>query len=138
MNATCYAILYSDPMHTAIEGEYCIFPSHRCIMDKTFNVYINGLMQEKRNSSVLTMDVSLSCINPLTCNSSVNRTLSSVYTMRDIAARCRGAMDAANGLRNQQAVYTRRDVAGRHNDAPPEMSPAPILSRRSATSPQII
>ena len=30
------------------------------------------------------------------------------------------------------------DVAGCHNDASPEMSPAPILSRRSATSAQIL
>ena len=31
-----------------------------------------------------------------------------------------------------------RDATGRHNDAPPEMTPAPIFSRQLATSPQIL
>ena len=34
-------------------------------------------------------------------------------------------------------VYTRRDIVGCHNDAPPEMASAPILSATSAISPQI-
>ena len=76
---------------------------------------------------------------------SIPLNLSSVYTRRDIAARCRGAMDAENGLQRNQPVCQQgrlhgaiwRDVTGRHNDAPPEMFPAHILSRRSATSPQI-
>ena len=37
-----------------------------------------------------------------------------------------------------RVVYTKRDVEGRHDDAPPEMSPAPILLRCSGTSPQIL
>ena len=54
---------------------------------------------------------------------------------RDVAARWTLKM----GYKDiNRVVYTRRDVAGRHNDATPEMPPAPILSRRSATSPQIL
>ena len=31
-----------------------------------------------------------------------------------------------------------RDFAGHHNDVPPEMAPAPILSRQLAISPRIL
>ena len=59
----------------------------------------------------------------------------SVYTMRNIAARLTLKM----GYKEiNRVVYTRRDAAGRHKDAPPEMTPAPILSRQLATSPQIL
>ena len=54
---------------------------------------------------------------------------------RDVAARWTLKMGYKEMNR---VVYTGHDVAGRHNGAPPEMSPAPILSRRSTTSPQIL
>ena len=60
--------------------------------------------------------------------------LSSVYTRRD--GRWKWVTKKSTGSFTLGAIW--RDVAGRHNDAPPEMSPAPILSRRSATSPQIL
>ena len=57
---------------------------------------------------------------------------------RDVAARWTLKMGQKEINR---VVYTRRYMArcrGRRNDALPEMSPAPILSRRSAASPQIL
>ena len=63
----------------------------------------------------------------------------SVYTRRDIAARCCGAIDVENGLQKiNRVVYIRGDVAGSHYDAPPEMAAAPILSCQLAISPQIL
>ena len=41
---------------------------HVCALKIIFS-YIDGLMQERRNSSALAMELRLSCVNPLICGS---------------------------------------------------------------------